>query len=281
MSVTAYRSSRKEFKGVRLTQFVYEDYDEDGSAHGHSFLLETVDDDLRILWRIHRCFDKPNGICYWIKIQLQAFNKYIYGNFVIQGENRRFIRSNFDKNSLPFEQNFDANIYSGEYSNIRIVFDIYHEEETIGIDKFFKDKSSCDVTFVVGKEEIRAHKLMITAYSDVFATIFESEKTDGDRGAVVNIQEFDSKIFKLFLRFVYSGKVDTLDIDQLLELIMLAHKYSVQGLLNICSYRLSCSVNKNMQHEKVAKIEKIASIVDAHFLKKHCADILHPMDLQE
>lgn len=131
--------------------------------------------------------------------------------------------------------------------------------------ELLKTKKYSDVLFVVGEEEIPAHKVIISSYSHEFATMLDSKTFK------IKITDIEPSIFKLFLHFIYCQEVDSKDTDDLLKLIKLANRYSVLSLMKDCADILSHSLSV----DNVADVFITANLVsNAELLKKECTNFI-------
>jgi BTB/POZ domain len=97
---------------------------------------------------------------------------------------------------------------------------------------FLNNQNFTDVTLQCQDKEFKAHKLVLAAASPVFNAMFK-EGTKEQRDSHVNIEDVNSDIFDVFLRFLYSGEVDHL-AEMCFDLFAAADKYDVQPLRDIC-----------------------------------------------
>lgn len=178
-------------------------------------------------------------------------------------------------NSSTFEQSSTIIVCDGSDVFKFTVYIYYLADETDlrpladDYDRFLENEKLRDVVFVLGNEEILAHKQIISARSEVFAKMFDldmAEKKDGR----VEISDIEPNIFKLFLRFVYCGKLETKNTDDLLKVIVAADKYSVKSLVTICGHRLI----DNLSIDNAVYILIIADLVKVDFLKSKCIELI-------
>ncbi|XP_076442077.1 BTB/POZ domain-containing protein 17-like [Babylonia areolata] len=105
--------------------------------------------------------------------------------------------------------------------------------------KFFNNPLLSDVKLVVGNEQFFAHKLILVKASDVFERMFSSEwdrgGDDGNSCQEVTLVEDSicTRVFPRFLRFLYGCHVK-LNMDTTLPVLILADKYNVVDLRNVC-----------------------------------------------
>lgn len=118
----------------------------------------------------------------------------------------------------------------------------YYRDATRLIDSaqymFFKETGDRDFEFKLnGKESIKVHKLIVKHSSDEFRSKFEGWEKSGLTSVPVDIRaigmgELTSKVFKIFLQYIYTGSFNykELDDENVLELLALADEYGFFGL---------------------------------------------------
>lgn len=72
--------------------------------------------------------------------------------------------------------------------------------------QMFKDETLVDVTLVVGPNELRAHRLVLSACSSYFRKIFEKQ-TNPYFYPIINIDHIYADDLRLVLEFMYKGEV--------------------------------------------------------------------------
>lgn len=238
--------------------------------------LITEFEELKVSWTIACTYYKD--YCRWTKIKLQTFNRTIHGNFVIQPEVIELPEvGNFDlKLSSKFEQNLlMVECFENSYVKITIFIYCRGADETVpqsvadDYDKFCGKQELSDITFFVENEKIPAHKQILSARSEVFSKIFCSE-VENKKSVSVVIPNIEPKIFKLFLRFIYGGKVVTKDTKDLVKLVVAGAKYSENSLIKICEE----SLYSKLTVDNVVGILMTADIVKVETLKKKCMDFV-------
>ncbi|KAL7098206.1 hypothetical protein ACP275_09G002500 [Erythranthe tilingii] len=137
----------------------------------------------------------------------------------------------------------------------------------------------CDVTFNVGGVEFRAHKVILSARSSVFESMFFSLMAF-HKLEVVLITDVEPRIFKALLHFIYC---DTLPEDEMClvegyafgpsvsstfgaKLLAAADKYGVERLKSICESHLW----KSISLKRLAETLMIADTCNASTLKNLC-----------
>jgi hypothetical protein len=94
----------------------------------------------------------------------------------------------------------------------------------------FNNPAMSDICLKVGEHTFYAHKLILSASSDVFARMLNSDWIESKQSELV-LQEDDEcvKVFERFLKYLYSGKI-LINKDYVFTLFLLADKYNVKGL---------------------------------------------------
>ncbi|KAH7446482.1 hypothetical protein KP509_01G058700 [Ceratopteris richardii] len=142
----------------------------------------------------------------------------------------------------------------------------------------FDEAENTDITFVVGSEKFKAHKLVMAARSPVFGAQLYGALADNVTDTI-EIQEIEPYVFKALLHFIYrddlpevievgstapsSRNIDTMTIQHLLAA---ADRYSLDRLRVICESRLCKEVNV----ENVAATLALADRHHAFQLKAVC-----------
>ncbi|KAI5670607.1 hypothetical protein M9H77_10971 [Catharanthus roseus] len=139
--------------------------------------------------------------------------------------------------------------------------------------KYLMDsETGCDITFHVGDETFKAHKLILAARSPVFRAQFfgliGDPKTD-----TVELADIEPSIFKVMLQFIYSDHIPNLhevtgSTSMCTSTIMLQHllaaadRYGLDRLKQLCEARLCEEVN-------VDTVATTLSLAEQH----HCSQL--------
>ncbi|XP_030846839.1 uncharacterized protein LOC105442201 [Strongylocentrotus purpuratus] len=105
----------------------------------------------------------------------------------------------------------------------------------------YDEQRYSDVTLVVGDQRFHAHRLVLSAWSDVFKTMlcnssWQSHDTTGQPTSKCQDlveEECCEEVFGNFLKFLYTASVD-LTKGNVLPLALLADKYLVKELRELC-----------------------------------------------
>ena len=95
--------------------------------------------------------------------------------------------------------------------------------------------TSSDLKLQVGEDSYFAHKNILIAASDVFATMLGREWADSNKSELMLLEEPDCvKVFDRFLYFIYSGNIVISEL-YVVGLFMLADKYNIKSLYDECT----------------------------------------------
>jgi len=121
-----------------------------------------------------------------------------------------------------------------------------------------------DVTLQVGDEAFPAHKAILSARSQVFASMFDHDMIE-QQSNVVEIDDMEPLVMRHFLHFVYTGELGaSLDVQLAKDLFIAADKYQVQQLKTYCEAFMS----KNLTPENVSYVMVLAHL-------HACVDLKH------
>lgn len=136
------------------------------------------------------------------------------------------------------------------------------------IEGLMKSKKFCDVSLVVGDKKFHAHKTILAARSTTLCTKFEQSLQD-KKVTVLEINNFDQKVVKEMLRYIYTGKVE--DLNKVAkEILPAANEYALEGLKNMCENVMS----KNLNLDNVVEMLTVADTYSAYNLKKEAIDFI-------
>jgi len=99
--------------------------------------------------------------------------------------------------------------------------------------KLLETASNTDLTLVVQGESIKAHRTILSSRSQYFERMFESDVKENVTDEV-KVPDVEPEVFKGLLHFLYSGLAPEILADKALDLLLVADKYGVDGLVKIC-----------------------------------------------
>lgn len=138
----------------------------------------------------------------------------------------------------------------------------HHRVDTLGnLSDDLKAALACeelkDVTFLFGKQEIKAHKVVLAARSPVFRKMFATNMKESKSNEVV-ISDISYDTFEEMLFFIYSGKVTSDFPTLVMDLFAASHKYQVEDLKKLCETEIS----ENLSEENARDVLVFADIYD-------------------
>lgn len=118
------------------------------------------------------------------------------------------------------------------------------EQLSIDMNNLIQTGCLSDVVITDGRlMQIRAHKIVLSARSSVFAKMFEHPMKENQEN-VVTIEDIAPEVLKELLHFIYSGRILIKDWKMARDLYVAADKYNIKDLREICSGMLK-SVDLN------------------------------------
>ena len=128
------------------------------------------------------------------------------------------------------------------------------------------NKTLADVTFECQGKAVKAHMLIISSGSPVFAAMFQNDFQEKEK-RVVEIKDIQLNVLEKLLQFIYVGDVDLLKNIEVAELFVAADKYGVDALKEECASQLV----RDISVENASRL-----LVLAH---KHNSSVLHQSTL--
>lgn len=115
------------------------------------------------------------------------------------------------------------------------------------IGKLLNNRIDSDITIVFKDSHINyfAHKLIMSARSDVFNTMFHGAITDvTTNGNKIEIVDLEPESFLAVLQFMYTDKINLTE-ENFSQIVYAAHKYNIESLESICADFLFENLNIN------------------------------------
>lgn len=269
----------------RYAEFMYENRDLSCSFVTFNIVTE-LSDKFKLVWTAKGVTTTAHGeTCRYEEIELKKYHGSYHGTFRIflDDELKPYTSHSFCASSFPSIWRFKK--CQSATGKLRIKFQIFYEdqpsvdpvfpkEEIVltlldDYEKLLDNQEFSDVIFVFDKEEIRANKLIMSTRCDVFARMFNSNMLEKETGRV-EITDIEPTIFKQLLRFIYCGKMESNETDDLFKLILAANKYSMIGLVKICADLLS----SDLSVDNAVDCLIIADRVNEDSLKKMCINMI-------
>lgn len=133
--------------------------------------------------------------------------------------------------------------------------------------KLFADEAFSDVKIVTSdQQEIKAHKLVLSARSEVFKTMLCGSMSESQSNEILLV-DFEPAVVKAFVRYLYD---DTLSPDTMLEsgvdLYAMARKYHVVGLETQCEDYMGSI----LEARNVLEVLGVAELHESSSLRLKC-----------
>lgn len=100
---------------------------------------------------------------------------------------------------------------------------------TTTLEILWDEESFCDVTLFCGGQEIRAHKVVLSACSMIFKSLL---KNNTCQHPIIILHDISLNILEAILQFIYKGEVN-IEQDQLNNLLRAATLLQIRGLAGI------------------------------------------------
>jgi len=130
------------------------------------------------------------------------------------------------------------------------------------------DPDTADVVLKCQGKEIRGHKLILGARSAVLRRMFATQMLE-QRNGVVEVEDDNYEDFHQMIRYLYMAKVDD-GYDRFDELLVLADKYQVKRLSDLCAKR----IKEMLTEENVLDLGMFGEILNSDALVKSCATFI-------
>ncbi|ODM88717.1 Speckle-type POZ protein [Orchesella cincta] len=134
--------------------------------------------------------------------------------------------------------------------------------------KLFKESIGTDVTISGSNTNFKAHKLILSARSTVFAAMFNSNMLE-NRSNFVEIADFEDDVVKGMLDHLYTGKTDCM--DELAPNSSKSREVRFGGLKADCVYELGDKLNL----ENAGELLVLAQTHNAPDLKARAMDFIN------
>ncbi|XP_018376623.1 PREDICTED: RCC1 and BTB domain-containing protein 1-like [Trachymyrmex cornetzi] len=130
----------------------------------------------------------------------------------------------------------------------------------------FDDSSTSDLTIKVGKKSIYVHKNILKSRSSYFANMFQFSGLENKR-SVIKYDDYSYIVHRAFFKYLYTGTIDLLSLENELELLKLSNKYCVSNLEKDC-IRI---IKKKITVFDVSSIKEIAIQCGVKELEDYCS----------
>ncbi len=134
--------------------------------------------------------------------------------------------------------------------------------------RFWTDKDTTDLTLVLGDEELKVHRIILSAYSQYFEAYFHEHP----KRRVLSL-EYDPQLIKKIISWMY-GRTTQITTDELVSFLQLAARLEVTQLIQVLQpYTLSVNFDSGGIHTLVTEPE-LAYIISIRFSNREDLDTL-------
>lgn len=125
-----------------------------------------------------------------------------------------------------------------------------------------------DVTILVGEKEkqFKAHKIILAIRSSFFKGVFYNEMIE-TKDSIVKLPTISEEIFPNILNYIYTGKIEPNDIQEILKI---ASFLGITSLLEVCDEILT----RNLDSDNVLDIFNLSLHYNIESLKSKCLYII-------
>ncbi|XP_071033404.1 speckle-type POZ protein B-like [Parasteatoda tepidariorum] len=131
------------------------------------------------------------------------------------------------------------------------------------------DEKHADVKLRTNNHVISAHRTLLIARSPVFSAMFDQEMIE-EKKDIIDMPDVDPEILKIFLEFLYTGTIEEFEYDKVLKLLIVADKYQVSSLCDLCSLFLVSQLTV----ENVCEVMRLADMINNESLKTSAMEYL-------
>ena len=133
-----------------------------------------------------------------------------------------------------------------------------------------KNPYTSDLTISCEDKHFRAHKIILSARSGVFATMFCHDDFNENKISELHILDCDKDIMDMFLKYVYEGTMGKTTFEAAEGLLNMATKYDVQPLVDACLDILEAHLNE----DNAIRVVTLCSAYSLKELKNRALDII-------
>ena len=164
----------------------------------------------------------------------------------------------------------DKTVYIGFYNMSEDFSDLY------------KSSDLFDIEIKIGKNSIKAHKIILAARNEVLRKMFVHNMEENKKN-ILEITDFDFETFEAFIKYLYSGKITKNELTT--SMLVLADKYLVKQLKQFCEEALIKNIDVNNATEyllvSVATCAETLKSFASEFLAHNFVSIKNTANFQD
>lgn len=132
------------------------------------------------------------------------------------------------------------------------------------ISSLYNSETYSDIKIVLSDSEISAHKLVLTARSELWSESVLCDKTELDW------KDIDVEVARCIVFWLYTNNITLKSDDLTLKVMRKAHDFKLKNLLESCEIALIDSVNVRT----CVKFYSVAEEVNANNLREYCSGLI-------
>ena len=180
--------------------------------------------------------DTTNGNVFVRGVSSYTFTKYGGQGFPRFASLKDLLEKYVKKDTLALQCKIlyeEENVEFSKPSSVKVARQEVPEDHiTHHLGNLFNAGRNTDITFTVGIEKIKAHKIVLIARSPVFAEMLE---INGKMSTIKNlkIEDCEPAVFGAMLRFLYTDEMEETE-EMAIKLMPIAKRYQVKVLHQKC-----------------------------------------------
>lgn len=212
-----------------------------------------------------------HDLCYTFEKNTSfGFNKYIGKDFLY--ENKDVLLPN---DELTIICSIDVGLHYKTLQQIRNLDKIPESivlpplEHKHQLESLVNDDKFCDINFICEDKELKAHKVILAAYSPVFWEMFENDTNKVSSNKQIVVADVSFKALKEMKNFIYTGEIENIQ-ETIYDLMVLANKYAISCLKVLCEHYYCNYLN----NENALEMLVVAEEFMANELKQKTIDLI-------
>ncbi|KYM89078.1 RCC1 and BTB domain-containing protein 1 [Atta colombica] len=156
------------------------------------------------------------------------------------------------------------------HSPMSVACEFINEEFHIlnDLETAFNDQSTSDLTIVIEKQTIYVHKAILKIRSIYFENMFRTNCIESKQ-SIIEIHYYRYVVYKTFLEYLYTGKINLSFFEDLLDLLQLADEVCLKNL------QINCieTIKKTITVSNVIHLFNLVNKMVEHYRKeliKYC-----------
>ncbi|KAL7080565.1 hypothetical protein ACQ4LE_000292 [Meloidogyne hapla] len=183
-------------------------------------------------------FDENEKRCYFISNETKDFkNNYGWGV-------NRYLDDNQIDGSVIIGCEVEFVPYNIEYEKNGIEeSNVFNKSQNL-FKNMLNQGTLSDCVIKIGNENIKAHRCILAQNSKVFLKMFEQNGMVEAQDGEIKIVDCSPEPFRAMLEYFYCGEIEKSIFENLVEeLFIIAHKYEVENLLEICEQFMTLKID--------------------------------------